>query len=101
MPGYECNALIFTGKQIGITVFSFCQDVEIRVITNERRREIIFNEMSFLDRKRQNADPETARPMTRTVFGKTYTLPVGDPHYQLPIPLNVMNMNKLLIQNER
>ncbi|MDB9208469.1 RagB/SusD family nutrient uptake outer membrane protein [Odoribacter splanchnicus] len=70
-------------------------------ILNERRREIIFNEMSFLDRKRQNADPETARPMTRTVFGKTYTLPVGDPHYQLPIPLNVMNMNKLLIQNER
>ena len=70
-------------------------------ILNERRREIIFNEMSFLDRKRQNADPETARPMTRTVFGKTYTLPVGDPHYQLPIPLNVMHLNKLLIQNER
>jgi hypothetical protein len=39
--------------------------------------------------------------MTRTVYGETYTLPVGDAHYQLAIPLNVMELNPQLIQNER
>ena len=70
-------------------------------ILTERRRETIFTEMPFLDRKRLNADPETERPMTRTLFGKSYTLPVGDPHYQLAIPLNVIDLNSQLIQNER
>lgn len=70
-------------------------------ILKERRREIIYNEMSFIDHKRQNADPSTARPMERTVYGKTYTMPVDDPHWQLPIPLNVMAQNPLLVQNER
>lgn len=70
-------------------------------ILNERRREITFTEMSFLDHKRQNADPKTARPMERTVWGETYTLPVGDPRWQLAIPLNVCDLNPLLKQNER
>lgn len=70
-------------------------------ILNERRRELIYTEMTFLDRKRLNADPATARPMTRTIYGKSYTLPVGDPRYQLAIPLNVMELNPLLTQNER
>lgn len=76
-------------------------DLLLTEILNERRREITFTEMSFLDRKRQNADPVTARPMSRTVYGETYTMPVGDPHYQLPIPLNVMEFNPLLVQNDR
>ena len=77
------------------------RDLLLSEILNERRREIIYTEMSFLDRKRLNADPATARPMTRTIYGKSYTLPVGDPHYQLAIPLNVMELNSLLVQNER
>lgn len=65
-------------------------------ILNERRREIIFNEMSFLDKKRLSADPSTAQPMERTYNGKTYTVPVGDSHWQMPIPLNVQQVNPLL-----
>ena len=76
-------------------------DLFLTEILNERRREITFTEMAFLDRKRLNADPATARPMTRTVYGETYTLPVGDVRYQLAIPLNVMELNPQLIQNER
>ena len=76
-------------------------DLLLTEILNERRREITFTEMAFLDRKRLNADPATARPMTRTVYGETYTLPVGDVRYQLAIPLNVMELNPQLIQNER
>lgn len=70
-------------------------------ILKERRREIIFTEMSFIDHKRQNADPMTARPMEREVYGKKYDMPVNDPHWQLAIPLNVMEMNSQLVQNER
>ena len=70
-------------------------------ILRERRREIMYTEMNFLDHKRQNADPSTARPMERTAFGVTRTMPVDDPHWQLPIPLNVMAQNPLLVQNDR
>ncbi len=70
-------------------------------ILNERRREMIYTEMSFLDKKRLTADPETAAPMSRTYLGVTYTMPIDDPHWQLAIPLNVMALNPLLEQNER
>ena len=76
-------------------------DALLTEILNERRREIVFTEMSFLDHKRQNADPKTARPMERTVWGETYTMPVDDPRWQLPIPLNVMQYNPTWEQNER
>lgn len=76
-------------------------DTLLDEILKERRRELNFTEMAFFDRKRQNADPKTARPMERTYLGVTYTLPVGDPHYEFAIPLNVMALNPQLIQNER
>ena len=76
-------------------------DALLTEILNERRREIVFTEMSFLDHKRQNADPKTARPMERTVWGETYTMPVDDPRWQFAIPLNVMQYNPTWEQNER
>ena len=39
--------------------------------------------------------------MTRTIFGKTYTMEPNDPRYCLPIPPNVMQMNPNLVDNER
>lgn len=75
-------------------------DLLLREILNERRRELIYTEMSFLDKKRLNADPKTAAPMSRTYLGETYTMPVDDPHWQLAIPLNVMALNPLLEQNQ-
>ncbi|WP_320018593.1 RagB/SusD family nutrient uptake outer membrane protein [Labilibaculum manganireducens] len=76
-------------------------DALLDEILNERRREIRLNEMAFFDRKRLNANPATAKPMSRVVQGMEYTLPVGSPKYQLLIPVNVMQLNPLLIQNER
>ena len=76
-------------------------DALLTEILNERRREIVFTEMSFLDHKRQNDDPKTARPMERTVWGETYTMPVDDPRWQFAIPLNVMQYNPTWEQNER
>ncbi len=73
----------------------------LKEILNERRREVRLTEMAFFDRKRQNIDPTTARPMSRTVLGAEYTLPVGDPRYQMLIPSNVIQFNPLIIQNER
>lgn len=73
----------------------------LQEVLNERRREITFTEMSFLDKKRLNQYPETAAPMERTAYGETYTMAVDDPHWQLAIPLDVMALNPLLEQNER
>ena len=77
------------------------KDELLTEILNERRRELVYTDLSFLDKKRQNADPKTAKPMTRTVYGQSYTMPVGDPRWELLIPYNVMDFNKLLVQNER
>lgn len=73
----------------------------LQEILRERRREILFTEMAFIDHKRQNADPATAHPMSRTIYGKEYTMAVDDPHWQLAIPLNVIKLNPKLEQNER
>ena len=77
------------------------KDELLTEILNERRRELVYTDLSFLDKKRQNADPKTAKPMTRTVYGQSYMMPVGDPRWELLIPYNVMDFNKLLVQNER
>jgi len=65
-------------------------------ILKERRREIIFTEMSFLDKKRMTADATTAQPMERTFEGQTYTISVDSPKWQVPIPLNVKAVNPLI-----
>ena len=77
------------------------KDELLTEILNERRRELVFTILSFMDKKRLNADPKTAQDMTRTIYGQTYTMPVGDPRWQLLIPYNVMDFNPQLVQNER
>ncbi len=72
----------------------------LKLILDERRRELTSTDMSFMDQKRQNADPSTAREMKRTILGEEYTLSADSPIWQLAIPLNVMDLNPLLIQNE-
>lgn len=70
-------------------------DALLEEIWKERRREISFTEMSFLDKKRRH------ERMERTVYGQHYTLSADSPLFQLPIPLNVMAFNPTWIQNER
>ena len=77
------------------------KDELLTEILNERRRELVYTDLSFLDKKRQNADPKTAKPMTRTIYGQSYEMPVDDPRWQLLIPFNVMDSNDKLVQNER
>lgn len=70
-------------------------------ILNERRRELVYTDLSFLNKKRLNADPKTAQDMTRSIYGNDYKMPVGDPRWQLLIPYNVMDFNPQMVQNER
>lgn len=73
----------------------------LSAILLERRREIRMCEIAFFDVKRLNLDPATARSMSRTFLGEVYTLPLGDPRWQLLLPRDVVQMNPLLVQNER
>lgn len=70
-------------------------------ILKERRRELQFSELAFLNKKRLTADPSTAEPMEREYDGVKYTVPLGGARWQVPIPLNVMDLNPKMVQNER
>lgn len=73
----------------------------LQEVIKERRREVSFCVTSFMDMKRWNCDSRTARTMTRTIFGQTYTMAPNDPRYCMPIPPYVMQLNPNLVDNER
>ncbi|MBS0026066.1 RagB/SusD family nutrient uptake outer membrane protein [Chitinophaga sp. 22321] len=60
--------------------------VALRIILQERRKELIFRNLRLMDLKRLNADPEYAITLTRTLNDETFTLPPGDNRYVFPIP---------------
>lgn len=61
----------------------------------ERRRELRLTAFRWFDMKRLGL---TA---SRTVNGKTFTIKAGSNNYMWAIPLNVIALNDLLVQNER
>ncbi len=67
----------------------------LKIILDERRRETRFSVLRWFDLKRLNKETSTAKTITRTVLGQTYTLPPNSQLYVLPIPLNVLQFNKL------
>lgn len=73
----------------------------LKLILDERRRELMFKGTRWFDLKRLNKDPRFAKTITHTYFGETYTLEPNSPKYVLPIPLKVMAANNLLEQNPR
>ncbi|MEG1089202.1 MAG: RagB/SusD family nutrient uptake outer membrane protein [Bacteroidales bacterium] len=74
-------------------------DKLLRLVLDERRRELPANELRWFDLKRLNKNPKTAKTITHKNNGKTYILEPNSPLYVLPIPKNVMVLNSKLIQN--
>lgn len=61
-------------------------DEALRLILNERRKELIFRGLRWTDLRRLNKDPRFAVTITRNLDGTVYTLPAGDNRYVWPIP---------------
>lgn len=76
-------------------------DKLLSLILDERRRELFICGTRWYDLKRLNKDPRFAKTITHKLGDETWTLTPNDPHYVLPIPLKVININSNLEQNPR
>jgi len=81
------------------TVLESQNDV-LRIVLNERRKELVFRGLRWSDLRRLNTDPKYAKLLERMVDGQLYTLPPNDSRYVLLIPQDVM-IHSTITQNPR
>jgi starch-binding outer membrane protein, SusD/RagB family len=61
-------------------------DEALRIILTERRKELAFRGLRWIDLRRLNKDPRFAITLKRVVNGATDSLPPNDQRYTYPIP---------------
>ncbi|WP_143961306.1 RagB/SusD family nutrient uptake outer membrane protein [Litoribacter populi] len=64
-------------------------------ILKEKRKSLIFRGTNWMDLRRLNLDPSTARRLSRTVNEKGYILEPNSNRYVFPIPQNELNLNPM------
>jgi hypothetical protein len=83
----DLNALLInrykTGTYIPLTAPN--ADVALRLILNERRKELCFRNLRWSDLRRLNKDPRFQVILTRTVNSRAYTLDPKSLRYVLPL----------------
>jgi starch-binding outer membrane protein, SusD/RagB family len=72
----------------------------LRLILEERRKELVMRQRRWSDLKRLNLDPKTATTMSRTIDGKNYELKPNAGFYTMLIPQQILN-NSTLTQTVR
>ncbi|NLR59352.1 RagB/SusD family nutrient uptake outer membrane protein [Chitinophaga polysaccharea] len=75
-------------------------DAALRIVIDERRRELFGTGLRWFDQRRLSVEPALAETVTRVFKGNTYTLVPGD-RYVYPIPPKNIEMNPEIIQNQR
>jgi len=78
--------------------FTYTTDADaLQEVKDERRRELCFTGINFIDQKRYHAYGETIPTFTRTIpTGETFTLEPGSDKWVVPIPRIVQNHNENL-----
>lgn len=66
----------------------------LQMILTERRKELIFRNLRWMDIKRLNREGANIT-LRRFVTGKIYTLPPNDNRYALPLPLDIINRTQI------
>jgi len=72
----------------------------LRTILAERRKELVFKGRRWPDLKRLNRDPQTATVLTRSLDGTSYQLSPGSLKYAILIP-EIVIQESYVIQNKR
>lgn len=95
------NKLLITRWKSGtfIPYKATTQEEALALIQKERRKELLFRGLRWADLKRYNRDGAQIS-LTRTVEGKTYTLPSNDLRYAVAIPEDVIRLSGMP-QNKR
>lgn len=84
------NSRIKNNKQL----MAADNNVALKVVLDERRREMAFNGITrLIDLKRLNRDARFNKTITHTADGKTWTLPPNDNRYILPIPTSILDFH--------
>lgn len=87
------NDLLSTRYETGyFTPFTTNEPVELlKIVLEERRKELIFRGTRITDLKRLNKDPQFAKTLYRELDGVSYELPPNDNRYVAQIPALVIN----------
>lgn len=67
----------------------------VEYILLERRKELVFRGVRWLDLKRLNTDPALAITLVRKFNAEQAELPPNDPRYAIPIPPDEMDFNPM------
>lgn len=96
------NSLLLTRWKTGTFVpFTASSAVAALVLVlQERRKELIFRDIRWMDLKRLNLEPAFQKIIYRRLNGKDYQLLPNDNRYALPIPSTVISMSGIA-QNPR
>ena len=76
-------------------------DKLLKVVLEERQRELAFNGVRFFDMKRLAKEGIYTRTLTRQFEGTVYTLEPNSNRYMLPIAAKVRLLNTNIVQNPR
>ena len=90
----DLNTLMKTrwNNAVAYTPFTASTGTEaLNLILTERRKELIFRGVRWMDIKRLNKEGANII-MTRNMNGTVYTLPANDNRFALPIPADVINL---------
>lgn len=88
----DLNTLLVTRWRQGTFIPYTAEDADgaLVLILEERRKELPFRGLRWGDLRRLHREERFARPLSRTLNGKTYTLSPGDARYVFPIPRKVV-----------
>lgn len=75
-------------------------DEALAIVLSERRKELVYRGVRWIDLRRLNKDARFAITLSRKENGQIYTLPPNDPRYTLPIPDYIINQTGIA-QNAR
>ncbi len=89
----DLNHLMVTRWKTGTFIPFTASDAQgaLSIILTERRKELIFRNIRWMDIKRLNKEG-TNITLTRIVNGQTYTLPPNDNRFALALPADIIKM---------